>query len=1173
MKKCFLLVMILCLGISTAFAQVTSTTGGIDGRVLDPAGAAVPGAKVTITGPRGSTEVIANEEGFFQVRNLNPGNYSVTIEGAGFKKTSIERVEVLVGKNNTITANLEVGEATATVEVTDVAQIDQSSTAVGQNLNDQLYENIPVQRSVSSLFYLSPSASGGLGGGGDNPSISGGSALDNLYIADGVNITDSAFGGIGTFSRNYLALGTGINTSYIKEVQVKSGGFEPQYGQSTGGIVNIITKSGGNDFSGAVYAYARPKWLEATRRQRDEFRINKIGEVRHREDYDAGVDFSGPVIKDKLFFFGSFNPTVRRDVVIGAHRSAFQLENGAAARIDSGLFNLMGEHTQRYRTLNYAFKLDYTINANHTLAFSIFGDPTKTNNSSFAFLNIDNTTAFANLDFGTRNMSLRYNGAFGSSNPATLSITVSRNDNHFDEFGFDDRFNGILNRTDPVPTATSSAFILNNTRGNYQMIGYGFFEPTTGHTNRFTIDGTKQANFLGTHTFGIGYQYQKAFYEGLRGRSGPKFAIPEENAFGESLVSLGVNPAAIGKLTDATFSLRTQRASCTFCPLFFIPSVNTDVGFGVGWRRVSLQQTRGEFGDNAFDTFGNYHAAYAQDTWRFNKYITAIIGIRWEQEDINGSEIDAQGAEIANISSSFVGTRSKYTFTGQWSPRFGVTVDPMGRGKTKVYYNFGRYHEFLPLDAAERSLSLEQDFLAARFAPLFRIGTAADGPREGERIAILNAFGAPIPSLDAEHTICGSDGRGLLNGIECVFAAGANDPTQVVTPGTKLGYLDEHVVGFEQQLPRNFTLSVRYLDRRIKRVIEDGAILPPEAYNAGVGQTYFLANISSTLDAGINLVQFPFAPEFGVFLLPTGDPEDPFFEAELFINTPGGCAGSVVEVPAIPGVQEAGSFLQPDFFNSPVDVLGNTLSPGGTCFAGTGIDPVTHGSINRPDGLVDGFVDPVRIYRAIEVELNKRFADNWQLLSNVRFASLRGNYEGHLRNDNGQTDPGISSLFDFTQGNFNLLGNQFDVGPLNSDRRVLANIYGSYTFSKDGPASFLNGMTFGANLHGESGIPISEYLAHPAYLNAGEIPVGGRGKLGRTSPFYRLDLHFDYPWQITENSRLSFIADFFNVTNNRTIQRVDEFRENTTGQLNPDFSAPRTFYLPFNLRLGMRFEF
>src|SRR4029077_19793216 len=98
----------------------------------------------------------------------------------------------------------------------------------------------------------------------------GGCAVDNLYGADGVNITDSAFGGIGTFTRSYGSLGTGINTSFIKEVQVKTAGFEAQYGQSQGGIVNIITQSGGNEYHGAIYGYATPKSFEATAKQPDD---------------------------------------------------------------------------------------------------------------------------------------------------------------------------------------------------------------------------------------------------------------------------------------------------------------------------------------------------------------------------------------------------------------------------------------------------------------------------------------------------------------------------------------------------------------------------------------------------------------------------------------------------------------------------------------------------------------------------------------------------------------------------------------------------------------------------------------------------------------------------------------------------------------------------------------
>jgi len=107
----------------------------------------------------------------------------------------------------------------------------------------------------------------------------------------------------------------------------------------------------------------------------------------------------------------------------------------------------------------------------------------------------------------------------------------------------------------------------------------------------------------------------------------------------------------------------------------------------------------------------------------------------------------------------------------------------------------------------------------------------------------------------------------------------------------------------------------------------------------------------------------------------------------------------------------------------------------------------------------------------------------------------------------------------------------------------------------------------------ESGLPQSEFFAHPVYLNAGEIPVGGRGKLGRSSFYTRVDLHGDYAYKITEKVSLKFVADWFNITNDRRVFIINQFRESTAGQLNPDFGQPRTFHAPTSLRLGARLEF
>jgi hypothetical protein len=164
----------------SASDSYSGETGSVIGRALDPSGAAVAGARVTITDINSAEMVIlTNDEGDFHALNLAPGLYTVRVEQAGFKTIIVQNVEVLPHRANNIIANLEVGGISETVVVTDVAQIDQSSTAVSSNLNDQLY-----------------------------------------------------------FAQ--------------RELQVKTSGFEPHYGQARGGIVNIITRSGGEEEGAAA---------------------------------------------------------------------------------------------------------------------------------------------------------------------------------------------------------------------------------------------------------------------------------------------------------------------------------------------------------------------------------------------------------------------------------------------------------------------------------------------------------------------------------------------------------------------------------------------------------------------------------------------------------------------------------------------------------------------------------------------------------------------------------------------------------------------------------------------------------------------------------------------------------------------------------------------------------
>jgi hypothetical protein len=154
-------------------------------------------------------------------------------------------VGVVINRISSVDLSLQVGGAAETVTVdATTTEIDTSSTAIGANLTSSFYNAVPVARNVGSLFYTAPGVTNGGGTGTSNPSIGGSSGLENQYIADGVNIGDAGYGGLGVFSPIYGSLGTGINLTFIEEVQVKTADFEPKYGSADGGIVQIVIKSG-----------------------------------------------------------------------------------------------------------------------------------------------------------------------------------------------------------------------------------------------------------------------------------------------------------------------------------------------------------------------------------------------------------------------------------------------------------------------------------------------------------------------------------------------------------------------------------------------------------------------------------------------------------------------------------------------------------------------------------------------------------------------------------------------------------------------------------------------------------------------------------------------------------------------------------------------------------------
>jgi hypothetical protein len=1142
---------------SSLVAQESAAKGSLNGTVVDSTGGAIVGAQVTLTGPFGDQSQATNGSGYFTYQDLVPGTYKVRIEMKGFRAAEVPDITVNVGRATAIRIPLEPGSISSTVEVVASAvTVDTSSTAVASNLNDDFYSKLPVQRNVSGLFYLAPGVVSGGGTGTANPSIGGATGLENLYIADGVSITDTAFGGLGLYSRVYGSVGTGINLSFIKEVQIKTGSIQPQYGGATGGVVQIVTKSGGNQYHGALAGYAQPNQFEAQRLNVDDFNLaNPFGKALHIANFDVSGEVGGPVPafgKDKLFFFGSFDPSRVDTLAISP-----PLEGNHA----------FGALQGRQLSLNYAAKLTFKLNDKNTMEGSVFGDPTGTNKFPWRRLvegitGFPNTTGFSKLNFGNRDVVARYNGTLSPT--WILNLDVTWQHNKFTESGYDDTVSQIIDLTQSLVGPPGGSGIAPGIQeGQFTAIGRGFVENTDDESYGAHINTSKIVNFWGQHAIDIGYGYNRPFYKGERAFSGPAITTPvfnqdgalnspqcSTNAAGLTTCPWGssTSPAVppTGNFTNYAWNLDVVPGCPTggatpVCALMTVPGFATQ-------QPVALELVRGEFnvasdGFKHFSTTGRVHSAYVNDSWTLNKYVTVNAGLRWQQERA-------------------IGESANYTFTDNWSPALGVTVDPFGDRKNKFWFSFGRYNYNLPLDLAERDLTNETDLFSLALVPDFHV----DGT--GNRIANINLFGTVTPIVDSAHTLNQAAG----SPFPLVF--GSLSSMEAIHHGTRLTYEDEYVMGYEHEFSHGIILTARYMHRSLRRIVEDTGGIAPEAANAGVAQQFSITNPHKSSDIFTNPQEFDFtstAPTVvgGVNTFP---------DARVI---PSSCKKS--------GSPAAGPIPASDvpFFNFPTNSFGAPISDSAgnnaACFAASdlGVNGATAGSV-VPDGIPDGFADPIHKYWSVVFEVNKSFSHNWQLRANYTISKVFGNFEGAFRNDNGQSDPGISSLFDFTTGNFNQLGGQFTPGVLNQDRQQVANGYFSYVFDH----GMLKNLTLGTGVTVATGTPITELAAHPVYLNSGEIPIGGRGAEGRTPTTGSVNFHTDYLWSMTERFKLRFGADLFNVANTKRIEYLNQNIDLTFGTPNSDFLKPSTIgattfvnslpsgiQAPFNARLFARLEF
>jgi outer membrane receptor protein involved in Fe transport len=969
----FFTVAFILIAASMGAAQ-ENTTGSIAGRVVDPQSLPVPGAAVTVLTPQGSRTFTTDSDGRFFAPFLTPGQYEVKVELQGFKTVDRRNVDVRLGQRVDLTLTLDVGPLSESVQVNAASPIvDTSTTTTGAVIDSETLAVLPVGRRFSDTLYLAPGVSSGGQVGTANPSLSGGSGLENQYVVDGVNITNAGYGALGSYSIVFGSLGNGVPFDFIKQEQVKTGGYQAEFGQATGGVVNVITKSGSNTLRGSVFGYARPSGIESSYDQVTT--VNGTVNVTGTRSDDAGVEIGGPILSNRLFFFGAVDPQWERTTFVAPE--AFPLRS-------------LGDVNRNRRIVPHAGKATWQLRSGQRIDVSLFGDPATGSNGPqryTALLRTD-TSGFSKLDkYGGHNEAVKYEGAL---NPHWLL-----------EGSFARANNNIVE----VPSVDQWSVTDNTTTPQVRSGGIGFYEVGNDGTN--WQYQAKATNIFNAHQVRYGVEYEHIDYTNTINRTGPAFTLPD------------------GQRTVTGAQIE----------------IDPDPVFGQIYRVIRANTS------NVRDTRQHYLNLFVQDSWRIGSRLIVNPGVRYERQQLRG-------------------TLAEFTLGNNWAPRIGATFDPFGKGRTKIYGNWGWFYSKIPNDLAARALSADAGVSRADY------------------------FDANLTQPVPDGTLAaGATSHFLQQGVSA----------DVIDSGVKSSYVNEAIAGVEHEVRPGLNLGVRFIHRDIPRVLEDVQPFPVVAGDLGI--------------PGATTVDYT-------------------------LTNPG-----------------------PD-----------TLTAG---------------------DLGASFEKPIHRYNAIEVTADKRLANNWMLQASYRYARLRGTFEGFFRDDNGQSDPGITSLFDFPTNDPNYttigvpqFGYRGDVrflgaigeGPLPLDRPHQVKAYGNYAFKI--------GLNVGGGVTLQSGKPLTALAAHPVYGNAGEIPEGPRGSGFDTvdgfktrTPFeYDTSLHADYGLRLSPRQRVVLLADVFNLFNAQTALDYDPNTQTSFPVANADFGAPSRFNLaqlqtPRQIRLGVRYEF
>jgi len=821
---------VLLAACTFGFAQ-GAATGDLHVTVKDPKGSLVTDATVTVRDQARGLEraVTGNAQGEYRIQLLPPANYQIWVDAPGFARSTADNVVITVGQVLDLPVALTLAGAQEVVNVSAASElIETSRTSTTDTIEQKAIDNLPINGRNYINFALTDSqvlrdnapSIGAAPTSGLN--ISGQRARSNLVNVDGANAIDNSTNGVRST----------VSQEAVQEFQIITNSYAAEYGQAAGGVINIITRSGSNDFHGDVYGFLRNRYIQATNP------FSNVPQPAYTR-VQAGTAFGGPIKKDKTYFYFAYEVTRRHETGFASiGQDNFGLVPFDATNIFApglappGTFNIQVTPQQAAFLSSpglppallqqYAFLAGgssaIALNGSYPQSFGLLAAlgaiPVPTNGTSPltqfpSSCNPGNTLCNGlPASFQTLNAQVGNFPVFEGTSLYSLRIDHNVNTN-----------NRIMLRANVSPSTITGIEVA----GEGQTFGQNAYSRTSQQTYRDVAGVFQDTWTIGNNKVNeFRFQYARRglsyFYANAPGGSDPAVNIPGYAYFGREPYSYIQRVEQRYQFTD-NFSLTHGQHGMKFGVDFnYIPITATftvnyggvyDFGALTAGQIIpsaifnslpaSLQQAiPGISGLQAYglgvpqdfiqgignpnDSFSNKPlGVYFQDSWRVQPNLTLNLGVRY---DIEFPPQLAAPNPLALAAYNALGLQKGIqTDTNNVQPRIGFAWDPKGNGKSVLRGSYGMFYDHPLLG-------------------LYFLGDASDGSRSGQ---LLFAGGSPCDTNAANSSPLNLNASNIFQGIQTL-------PTCIPPAfSTNLGYLPNQQQFQALNFPQSVFINQNYL--------------------------------------------------------------------------------------------------------------------------------------------------------------------------------------------------------------------------------------------------------------------------------------------------------------------------------------------------------------------------